>query len=63
MSDVLRPRAGFNWGQVSWGGPDETPTDTCSYCDAPLDDSDGPLILWNAAGWRAQFCDACMETW
>jgi hypothetical protein len=55
----LRPSAGFNWTAVGWGGPDEPVSDTCSYCDAVIPEDDVPLIMWDANGWTAQFCDAC----
>jgi hypothetical protein len=60
---TLKPRAGFNWTQVSWGGPDERRTDKCSYCDAPLTEDEVPLILWNNDGWAAEFCEACQRRW
>ncbi len=56
---ALRPAREFDWMRVSWGGPDEPRTETCSYCDAPLDDESVPLIMWNQDGWTAEFCDAC----
>lgn len=61
----LRPREGFNPLMVNWGGPDQTRTDTCSYCGDPFPESDDfvPLILWNDAGWCAEFCDHCQATW
>jgi hypothetical protein len=63
---ALRPRPGFNPMLVNWGGPDEPRTDRCSYCGDrfPLDE-DGfvPLILWNEAGWTAEFCDHCQAAW
>ena len=63
----VAPKAGFNWMLVNWGGPDEPRTDRCSYCGDPFpeeDDSDFvPLILWNAEGWAAEFCDHCQATW
>ena len=63
---ILHPTAEFNWQQVSWGGPDEVVTETCSYCEAPLGDMDEPdyevpLILWNKDGWCAQFCIECQR--
>lgn len=65
---TLAPREGFDWMQVSWGGPDEPVSFTCSYCDAPLprdddDDYEVPLILWNAEGWCARFCSECQRKW
>lgn len=62
----LQPTAEFNWQKVSWGGPNEVPTVTCSYCEAPLPDDcdpdyDIPLILWNEDGWCAQFCIECQR--
>jgi hypothetical protein len=58
---TFHPAPGFNWMAVSWGGPDEPVSDTCSYCDAtiPDDDDDIPLRLWNDDGWAAQFCKTC----
>ena len=60
----MRPRSGFDWLRVSWGAPEEPPAEACSYCDALLDvDAGVPLILWNADGWCAQFCDDCQRIW
>ena len=64
----LQPKPGFDWTAVSWGGPDQVRTDQCSYCEAPLgdpsdDDYEVPLILWNPAGWCAEFCIACQRRW
>lgn len=59
----LAPMPGFNWSQVSWGGPDEPPAECCSYCDAPIGEDDVPLILYNDAGWCARFCNACAAIW
>jgi hypothetical protein len=68
MSATLKPLPGFNWAQISWGGPDEPRTLTCSYCDAPIngeddDDDHVPLIMWNDEGWCAEFCNACQVRW
>lgn len=64
----LRPAAGFDWTAVSWGGPDEPQTETCSYCDAPLGEPEAadyevPLMMWNREGGCAQFCIACQRRW
>ena len=64
----LQPNPGFNWMAVSWGGPDEPQTETCSYCEAllgePEDESyEIPLILCSTNGWVAQFCIACQRKW
>ena len=59
----LEPLPGFDWTQVSWGGPDEQVAEACSYCDAPLAEDSVPLMIWNSDGWCAQFCDACMQRW
>jgi hypothetical protein len=50
---------------VNWGAPDQQRTTVCSYCSAPFpeDDADVPLILWNADGWCAAFCDTCQRKW
>lgn len=65
MPEPLRPAAGFNWMAVFWGGPDEPQTTTCSYCDAPLRETEDavPLMLWNTEGWCAQFCEICQRKW
>jgi len=48
---------------VGWGAPDQERTTTCSYCDAVLSEEEMPLILGNAEGWVAEFCEACQRTW
>lgn len=71
MTFVLKPKPGFNWLNVGWGGPDKTRTDKCSYCgdQFPEDDEFVPLILFNdnpnsaAHGFCAEFCDHCQATW
>jgi hypothetical protein len=64
---ALRPRPGFDWLMVNWGGPDEPRTDRCSYCDDPFPDRDEsdfvPLILSRTDGWVAEFCDHCQAAW
>ena len=59
----MRPNARFNWMQVSWGAPDQIRTETCSYCDAPIDDESVPLIIWRADGWVGEFCEECQRQW
>jgi len=59
----LAPRPGFNWLQVSWGGPDELVATDCSYCDAPIPENEAPLRLMRADDWAAVFCRACQEKW
>ena len=60
---ALWPCPGFDWTQVSWGGPDEPRTETCSYCDAPLNENDVPLMMWNEESWCAAFCLECQRRW
>lgn len=48
---------------VSWGAPDETRTEICSYCAEPLCDHEVPLIFWNRDGWCAEFCENCQRKW
>ena len=59
----LTPRAGFNWMAVSWGGPSEPLTRSCSYCDAELGEDDVPMIMWTSEGFCARFCVACQSRW
>jgi hypothetical protein len=63
----LAPLPGFDWTKVNWGGPDEPRTEVCSYCGDPFPDDDAtdfvPLILWNAAGWCAEFCSHCQAAY
>ena len=61
--NTLSPKTGFDWNRLSWGGPDEPVSEICSYCDAPIDDDEVPLMMWNAEGWMAQFCYQCQATW
>ena len=61
--ESLAPRAGFRWTQVNWGGPDEPRTEYCSYCGDAIPEGSVPLILWNAEGWCAEFCDHCQAAW
>jgi hypothetical protein len=56
-------RPGFDWTLVNWGGPDEPRTEHCSYCGDALGEESVPLILWNAGGWCAEFCDHCQAAW
>jgi hypothetical protein len=64
---TLQPRPGFDWMRVNWGGPDEPRTDRCSYCGDPFPEDDEadfiPLIMWNAAGFCAEFCEHCQAAW
>jgi hypothetical protein len=57
----LRFRPGFDAMLLSWGGPDEAPSEQCSICDAPLEDV--PLIIWRSDGWCVRICDACVARW
>lgn len=59
----LAPREGFDWMAVSWGGPDEPITRTCSYCEANIDEDDVPMIMWTNQGFCARFCVACQSRW
>jgi hypothetical protein len=61
-------RSTFDPTLLSWGGPDELPTESCSICDAPLGDPDEPdyqvpLIMWRNDGWCVRLCDACVAQW
>jgi hypothetical protein len=63
---TLRPSPDFDWDRVQWDGPDERPTETCSYCNADLGepeepDYEIPLIVMNRSGWCARFCLLCQE--
>jgi hypothetical protein len=59
----LAPREGFDWMAVSWGGPSEPITRTCSYCEANIDEDDVPMIMWTNQGFCARFCVACQSRW
>lgn len=61
--NAIRPNPGFDWNMISWGGPDETPSGDCSYCEDAIPDDCAPLTMWNSAGWAAQFCDHCAAAW
>lgn len=62
-SATLKPKNGFNWMAVSWGGPEEVVSEECSYCEAPIPENSCPLIMYNHDGWTARFCRACQESW
>ncbi len=59
----MQPREGFDWAKVTWGRPDSPRSVLCSYCSAVIGADEVPLILWQADGKAAQFCDKCMATW
>lgn len=59
----LEPKKGFDWNHISWGRPDSVRSALCSYCSAGIGEDSIPLILFEAGGRTAQFCDACMSTW
>lgn len=59
----LRPRPGFKWELVAWGGPNSPVRPLCSYCHAGIPDDCVPLMMWKDDGSMAQFCDACVEKW
>lgn len=69
---TLKPKPGFDWSLVNWGGPEQRRTDRCSYCDKPFPDEDDeeaddadfvPLVMWNKDGWCAEFCHDCQRKW
>ena len=60
---TLEPKAGFDWGKVTWGRPDSPATVLCSYCSAVVPEDDVPLILWTDKGYSARFCKLCRKTW
>ena len=61
MSHSLQPKPGFDWLLVEWRGPKQRRIMRCSYCAGPLRENEVPLMLWNKAGWLAQFCTACQQ--
>jgi hypothetical protein len=56
-------RRDFDPTLLAWGGPDEAPTETCSICDAVLEEEDVPLIMWREDGRCVRLCDACVARW
>lgn len=62
---TLKPKDGFDWRLVHWGGPKERVSDRCSYrpCNAVIGDDEVPLMLWSPEGAMAQFCDKCCREW
>jgi hypothetical protein len=62
-TSVPMPRKGFEWMAVSWGGPNQPAARECSYCEAPIDPDDVPLIVWTNTGWCARFCVQCQAHW
>ena len=39
----LKPRHGFEWSRVRWGGPRDPVAMSCSYCGAPFPEDHAPL--------------------
>ncbi|MFZ1109889.1 MAG: hypothetical protein WAN43_16260 [Rhodomicrobium sp.] len=60
---TLSPKPGFDWTRLTWGRPDSPPSALCSYCSAPLSGNEVTLVLWDDKARRADFCDACQNTW
>jgi hypothetical protein len=62
---TLEPLPGFDWNRVKWSGPTAPVEETCSYCDAAIDDDVHyiPLRLWSTSAWAAVFCEDCMVMW
>lgn len=67
---MIKPKPGFDWTRVTWGGPYDRVTETCSYCGKTFPDDDAdeendyiPLRLWNDEGYACAFCDDCQRTW
>jgi hypothetical protein len=60
---TFEPKAGFDWGKVTWGRPDSVPSVLCSYCSASIGEGDMPLIMFNDEGWTVRFCRNCQTTW
>lgn len=56
-------RPGFDPTLLSWGGPDEAVSETCSICEAPFAEDDVPLRMWREDGWSIALCDACVRRW
>jgi hypothetical protein len=56
-------RDGFEPMRLNWGGPDESVSDKCSYCDAPIAEDDIPLRMWRDDGWAIVLCDDCAARW
>lgn len=63
MTLALQPLPGFDWSKVTWGRPDSQPSVLCSYCSAVIPEDSVPLMMWNAKGYAAQFCDECQAKW
>jgi len=63
MKAQLKFRKGFNPLLIQWGAPNQRRTEVCSYCEAQMDDDEVPLMMWNSAGWCAEFCESCQKKW
>lgn len=69
MTVELKPKPGFDWSRVNWGGPEDVRTRQCSYCAKPFPDEEDeendfvPLILWKQDGSAAEFCEDCQREW
>jgi hypothetical protein len=56
----LRFREGFDQTLLQWGAPDESVSNECSVCDAPILEDDCPLRMWRSDGWALVLCDDCV---
>jgi hypothetical protein len=63
LTFMLQPNPGFDWSKVTWGRPDSPRSALCSYCSAVIPEDSVPLIMWQADGHAAQFCDECQIKW
>ena len=59
----LKPRHGFEWSRVRWGGPRDPVAMSCSYCGAPFPEDHAPLRFFSIKGAACAFCEACMQRW
>jgi hypothetical protein len=59
----IKPAEGFDWDRVTWGKPDEMPSEFCSYCSTEIPEDSVPLTLFTDDGHAARFCDNCQRRW
>ena len=57
----MRLKLSLDSPAIHWKGPNQTPPDRCSFCDAPIGQDDTPLSMWTTDGFCASFCDACVD--
>jgi hypothetical protein len=47
--------------RIVWSAPDSRIAPFCSICQAHIPENEVPVMVWDAEGACAQFCDNCVD--